>query len=232
MNQGAAAALSISVVLTAILPHIPYARFISLPLLWFSTLAHECGHGVTALLVGGSWRSLAMHSDASGVAVTAVSSRLGSAAVAAGGLVGPAVAAAVCFFLSRSPKGARVALGVTAALLVLLLLTKAGNLFGFVYLSACALLFGLMARYLHDEASRMAVSFLGVQLAASVFSRSDYLFVRKVNIAGNSMSSDVEHIAEALWLPYWFWGAACGAFSLAVLAVGVWGALTPTLGED
>jgi hypothetical protein len=29
-------------------------------------------------------------------------------------------------------------------------------------------------------------------------------------------------MSSALFLPYWLWGALCGAFSVAVLAVGLW----------
>jgi hypothetical protein len=35
-------------------------------------------------------------------------------------------------------------------------------------------------------------------------------------------------MAEALGGPYWMWGAVCGAFSLLVLALGVWTFLRST----
>jgi hypothetical protein len=34
------------------------------------------------------------------------------------------------------------------------------------------------------------------------------------------MPSDVSVMAQALFLPYWFWGAACGAISLLFLWTG------------
>jgi hypothetical protein len=34
------------------------------------------------------------------------------------------------------------------------------------------------------------------------------------------MLSDVGVMADALWLPYWFWGALCGALSLVFLWLG------------
>ena len=29
-------------------------------------------------------------------------------------------------------------------------------------------------------------------------------------------------MAEALFLPYWFWGGLCGLFSIAVVVLGLW----------
>jgi hypothetical protein len=29
-------------------------------------------------------------------------------------------------------------------------------------------------------------------------------------------------MSSALFLPYWFWGAACGTFSVLTLAIGGW----------
>ena len=55
---------------------------------------------------------------------------------------------------------------------------------------------------------------LAVQLALSVFSRSDYLFVKS---AGDIGISDVQAISESIGMPYWFWGIVCGRISVVVL---------------
>ena len=55
----------------------------------------------------------------------------------------------------------------------------------------------------------------------------DAIFVQ----ADVSQSSDVANMAEALFLPYWFWGAVCGAISLAVLAFGLYLYLRPVKRE-
>jgi len=59
-------------------------------------------------------------------------------------------------------------------------------------------------------------------MALSVFSRGDYLFKEHAQTGAGLMPSDVSHMAQALGGPYWVWGAACGAFSVLVLALGVW----------
>jgi membrane-associated phospholipid phosphatase len=65
------------------------------------------------------------------------------------------------------------------------------------------------------------VVFLGVQLALSVFSRADYLFTQGVSNPSGVFPSDVTRMQTALFLPYWFWGLVCGAFSVLVLIYGV-----------
>ena len=55
----------------------------------------------------------------------------------------------------------------------------------------------------------------------SVFSRGDYLFTPTADTAKGIMPSDVANIAEELLLPYWFWGAVCGIFSVVCLVVGI-----------
>ena len=62
--------------------------------------------------------------------------------------------------------------------------------------------------------------FLAVQLALSVYSRGDYLFTRAAVSSAGIGPSDVAVMAAALFLPYWFWGALCGALSLLLLYAG------------
>ena len=68
--------------------------------------------------------------------------------------------------------------------------------------------------------AQTVVILLAVQLALSVFSRSDYLFTRTALTSAGRRPSDVAVMADALFLPYWFWGASCGALSVAILFLG------------
>lgn len=214
--------LGVSIVVTAFLYLVPYGRTLAYPLMLLSTLAHELGHGVTALLVGGSFERFVMWPDGSGMAVwSGEPSRLRAAAVAAGGLVGPAVAAALAFTFGRTARGARHTLTAVAVILAVALLLVVRNLFGGVFviilLAACL----ATARKASDEIAQLVLVFLAVQLALSVFSRGDYLFTPVAETASGFMPSDVGQIAAALFLPYWFWGAVCGGISVLVLGYGV-----------
>jgi hypothetical protein len=213
--------LAISVGVTVALFYVPYGHTIGFPLVLMSTVAHELGHGIAGILVGGSFESMQIHADASGVAFTSgYDGRFARAIVAAGGLVGPACAAAIAFGLARRARSAQIGLVVIGAMLVLSVPLVVRNLFGVVYvlaLGAVLLGIGLRAR---ASIAQLALLFVAVQLALSVFSRSDYLFVGNAEIGGTVMRSDVGAMAEALLLPYWFWGGVCGLFSIVVLVAG------------
>lgn len=210
--------LGASVALTLALYWIPYGYIFVYPLLLLSTLAHEMGHGLMAELVGGDFDRFLLWSDGSGLAMYRGSpSRIGQALVAAGGLIGPAIAAALLFRLARTATHARRIFYGIGVVLLILALFYVRSLFGFFFVAGLVLLSLVLGRFSTDEMAQLLLVFVAVQLALSVFSRADYLFTRVAETGDGNHPSDVAQIAEALWLPYWFWGAACGLFSLLVL---------------
>src|SRR5688500_10454134 len=106
-------------VITVALYVVPGGDLIARPLLWLSTLVHELGHAAVTALVGGEVVSVYVFADGSGVTSgLRPEGRLAGAAVAAGGLVGPAAVAALVFALSRVPRRARVTAGVVGVVLL------------------------------------------------------------------------------------------------------------------
>lgn len=212
-----------SIVVTFLLHVIPFGGFVMYPLMLLSTLVHELGHGVTALLVGGEFEKFQMWADGSGMAHWhgAVGSG-GRALVAAGGLVGPAVLAGIGFLAARRRTAARVALAAAALALLAAQILVVRNAFGLVFVGLIvAGLTWLLVRKSAETVQTVLV-FIAVQLSLTVFSRGDYLFTDTAVTAAGDMPSDVAHMAQALGGPYWLWGLACGAFSLSVLAGGAW----------
>ncbi len=219
--KGTRAALWASVALTALLYVVPYGHIVGYPLVWLSTFAHELGHGITALLVGHDFLELRLYADGSGVAMHAGrSGRLAQALVAAGGLIGPAVAGAACFWGTTSIKRARGTLWAGAIIGGLVLVLYVRSLFGAVFVASLVALMVWMARR-GGEAARILLAFLAIQLAMSVFSRGDYLFTQHAVTEAGTMPSDTEVMAQALLLPYWFWGLLVGALSVWILLQGV-----------
>lgn len=217
----ARAVFVVSLLLTVVLYALPEARVFAYPLLLLSTLVHELGHGVAALFAGGQFVAFELNSDGSGIAHLAVpESRLVRAFVAAGGLVGPAFAAALSFLFGRRPGPSRIFLAVLSAGLLVALVLVVRNVFGWIFVASFALALGLIAWKAGARASQVTLVFLGTQLGLSVYSRGDYLFSATANTLEGTVPSDVASMADALLLPYWFWGVVCGALSVMALVFG------------
>ncbi len=213
--------LLLAVVVVIAMHHLPFGGFITYPLMLLDTMAHEMGHGLTALLVGGRFDSLALFTDGSGVAHCASPTGWSQALVSAGGLLGPCVAAFVALVLGRWQRGARfclVASGI-GLFVSLVLFVRAGTAWIFLIPVAAALLWlGLKAS---GQTARLALLFLSTELSLLVFTRSDYLFTPSATIGGQTMTSDVGNMAAVLGGPYWLWGVLVALASLATLAAGL-----------
>lgn len=201
---------------------VPEGRLLVWPLVLLSTLVHELGHGLTALVLGGHFAGLYIWPDASGVALYAANfGRLRHAAVAAGGLLGPPLFAYALFVAGRHPRNARRALGAVAVVFMLVLLLWARNLFGMLFIGGLILALGWISRRGSPRFAQFSSVFLGVQMALSVFSRGDYLFMREAVTAQGAGPSDTSQIAQALYLPFWFWGALIALLSIWLLWHGL-----------
>lgn len=215
--------LWISIGLTAALYVIPFGFWVAYPLTLFSTLVHELGHGLTAIATGGTFVELTVSADTSGVAATtAGAGDIGIALRAAGGLVGPAIFAAIGFAASGRERGARVFIGAVTLVFAVVLALFVRQPFAIVFVGLVVAGLGWITIRASESTRQIAAVFLSVQMALSIFSRGDYLFTDVAHLAGGDMPSDVAHMAGALGGPYWLWGMACGAFSVAVLWIGAW----------
>lgn len=215
--------LLLSIGLTVALYAVPALHWVALPLLYLSTMVHEMGHGFAALLVGGQFHELRMYSDGSGVApVGGITSDVGRAVVMAGGLVGPAIAAALGLGFGGRPRAARAFLAAVGVVLVLALLLWTRNRFAFLFVGGVAAVCLFMAVQPRAELAQLFLVFLCVQLALSVYSRGGYLFTEVAQTGEGQMPSDVAQMADALGGPYWLWGGICAAASIAALIGGAW----------
>jgi hypothetical protein len=212
-----------SVAVTLLLYYVvPYGRVIARPLLLLSTLVHELGHGVAAVITGGDFVDFRMWWDGSGVARhSGGSGRFTRAFIAAAGLLGPAFMAALGLWLGRKPARAKKTLAVFGVLLLVALALVVRGAFGMVFVAVVAALLLLIGLKGSARVAQTTLLFVASQLALAVFSRADYLFTATAQTGGGSMPSDVGQMSEALFLPYWFWGAVCALLSLGLLALGV-----------
>lgn len=220
--------LLMSIAVTLALYLVPFGRYLARPLLLLSTLAHELGHGLTALMLGGRFERLEMWASGAGIAHLDLAGfgRIRQGLTLAGGLMGPSVAAALCFTLGKTGQGARWCLIGVGLLLVAVEILVMRNLFGFLFAGVVAAACLFAGARCSPATAQWVVLFLGVELALSVFSRADYLFKRNAANPSGIYPSDVMQMQWALFLPYWLWGLVCGAFAVLVLLYGlrtVWG---------
>jgi hypothetical protein len=201
---------------------LPYGQQLLYPLTLLATYAHEMGHGLTALLTGADFDQMLLHADGSGVAVWRGNpGRLASALIAAGGLAAPTFAGVALLLISRKPRYARSVLAVLSVLLLVSMAVWTRSAFGVVFLLAVAVTLGLAAKALPDAAAAFVLHLIAATLCLSWFNNLGYMFSAQAIVNGVAMPSDSAVIAQALWLPYWFWGGVVAALSLAVTALAV-----------
>lgn len=200
---------------------LPWGAWALYPFTLLATYVHEMGHGLTALLVGGEFRSMVLHPDGSGTAYFTRSGRLASTAVAAGGLVGPSVLGGALLAASRRPRAARWLLLAGGLIMAASLVLVVRNAFGLVFVGAVAALLVVLVRT-KPAWCPFALQILAVQMALSIFRDVDYMFSPGGVVNGVPRVSDSGVMAEALFLPYWFWGALTAGIAFAALALGAW----------
>lgn len=221
-GNSATLALLIAAAATLLLYLVPALHRLAWPLILISTLVHELGHGLAALVCGGRFETLDIWSDASGAAkFSGAFSAPTSALIAAAGPLAPPLAAVGLFFGARRPRAAHIALGVLAVALALVALVWVGAWFGRIFVSGLAGLFALIAWRGGATLAQVACAFLGIQLSLAAFSRADYLFTSVAHTGAGLMPSDTQQMANALWLPFWFWGGLVALVSLVILGLGL-----------
>lgn len=212
-----------AVIISVGLSFVPSGRYALYPFALLSTWAHEMGHGVTALLVGGSFDHLELYSNLGGVAYSrGASGAIRGPLVSAGGLLGPAVLGGLIVVLGARRATARRVLLVLALLLVVSLVLWVRNAFGAAGVAGLAVGLGAIAWWAPEGVRLVVTQLCGIQLCLGSLSSFDYMFTKQFERDGKVMLSDTQAIAEHLLLPYWVWGTIIAGLSLAILASAFW----------
>jgi len=213
-------AFVVAVALSLVLPRLPFGRNLLYPFALLSTWAHELGHGVTAVLVGGRFDRLEVHSNLNGLAYSSRVGPLGQAIVAAGGLLAPAAAGGLVIVLGSRPETAPWVLTGLAAVLVASVLLVVRNGFGWMALSAMGAGLVAIALYAPVELRIFIAQLIGIQFAFASWGSLNYMFTKSfIGTDGRRINSDTQNIAQVLILPYWFWGAIIALISLSIVAL-------------
>lgn len=212
--------LAVIAVASVILWQTMIGSLLLYPFTILATWFHEMGHGVAAMLTGSSFERLLIFPDGSGVAQSmrpADASGLTNALIAASGPLGPAIAGSLLIIASRTDKATRAALTVVGLALIVSTVIWVRTLTGWLVLPALGIAILALAWRGSAAQQRFGIQLLGVQACISVWQQFGYLFSSGGNIGGELHRSDTSAIADALLLPYWFWGAAISAVIVVLL---------------
>jgi Peptidase M50B-like len=203
---------------------IPFGRMLMYPFTLLGTWVHETGHGLAALAMGGSFASLDVFADASGLAHVTHPPGIATAVVAAGGLMAPPLAGALILIVARGPRRSRGLLAVLGLLLAVSLVCSVRSLAGWIGMPLVAGLFLAVARFGGPRECMWLAQFTGLRMAVDTVTRVDYLFTANVIVDGKPLPSDISNLSSALGGNYLLWGSLLAGCSFALVAVGAYAA--------
>lgn len=207
-------------VITIVIWHIPNGKLIFYPFTILGTWFHEMGHGIAAMVLGGSFNKLVLYPNGSGLAQ--FSHNFGNIKLgltAAAGPFGPTVAGALLIIASSGRKSTKAALIMLSAIMILscIIWIRPVISVGFLVILLLSLITGYIGLKSRYSIQTVILQFLGVQSFASVYISIGYLFSTGGIIGNAQYYSDTQVMADNLLLPFWFWGAAIIAFSLVMI---------------
>lgn len=208
-------------VLVIIRSLVPYGDQILYPFTLFATWIHEMGHGITGLMLGGTFTKLEIFLNGSGLAHGAVSPGWPEAARAAGGLIAPPLFGAVILATARGPKRSTIVLWTIAGVLALTIPIWVRSATGFIALPLVAMFVALVALRADPDIRQILAQLLGLFMGLDTITRIDYLFSSTAKIQGEELPSDVAIIADAVGGHYLFWGGLLAGLSLVLLVIGL-----------
>ena len=213
--------LALAGLATAVLSQLPFGSTILYPFSLLGTWFHEMGHGLTCLVLGGSFKSLEIFANGSGVAHNSyatlfLGNRVGQALISSGGLLGPSFVGAWLIISGRTQKMSKITLIILSFAMIASAFIWIRTGIGFVMILSIGIVSALISIKAPQGFVRFFVQFIGVQACISAFQTWDYLFMGKAVINGQEFTSDTGKIAEKLWLPYWFWGILIAIIAILV----------------
>lgn len=221
MNQRPAISILLAAALiTIVLWQFPFGKLVLYPFTVLAVWFHEMGHGLMAMAMGGAFQKLEIWPDGSGLATYQYPASMGAlrrALIAAGGPLGPPLAGALLILSARRPDLTYWALVILGVVLLVSAVIWVRTAFGFAMVTVFGVLTLAVAHYATAWGQNFIVQFLGVQACVSTYHQLNYLFSSHATVDGRRMPSDTGQIAEALWLPHWFWGALLAVTSAALL---------------
>lgn len=215
------AALAASVIIGNFVPFGSTALY---PFTLMATWVHEMGHGMAAMLVGGSFDSLDVFADASGLAHCQYAPGPRAGVVSIAGMLAPPLVGALVLAFARGPRRARIALAAISIAMLVSCAVWVRSIAGWIAVPLVALAIGAFALWGSPRERMIAAQFVGLRLAVDTVTRIDYAFSREAIVHGVPHRSDVAAITEAWGAVLPVWSLLIAFSSFALVALGLWAA--------
>ncbi len=179
-------------------------------------LMHESGHAAATLLTGGSVERIAISPNEGGVTYSLYApSLLRQIIISSAGYIGSTVSGCVLLWIAARAKEGRWPLIALAAWCGLVAVLYVRDGFTLVFVGACALALGLLAKFGASWLRRTVLVFLAAfSCSYALYDIRDDL----LHLTGPG-GSDADALARATFIPAIVWGVAWGLLSIALVAV-------------
>ncbi|NJM08773.1 M50 family metallopeptidase [Candidatus Gracilibacteria bacterium] len=226
-HPGPGALVSAAAFSALLLTIIPWFWPLAYPLRLLTTLIHELGHGLAALLTGGRFVRFVVFADGSGLAFTAGGWRW---LIIPAGYIGVALCATALIMLGRNVRSSHRTLLVLGAVIALCtLFFGVPTIFSAQMLAGLLTVFsGLLMGCLLVWAGLRAgqalavylVNLLAFYLGLSAF--SDIATLVALSTDGRPQQTDAEAMAQVTFLPAALWAVAWGVLAALLLGSALW----------
>jgi len=180
------------------------------------------GHGLTALMVGGTFEYLEIYENGGGVAYLTMGgsylpSNIAQAFSAAGGLLGPVITGGILIASAKYHKSSMIVLRLLITLMILSLLLWVRSFWGIAVLSGYITILIGITFLKSRRVEVITILFLGVQSVLSTYLQLDYLFTKQFERNGAVQISDTQSIAQNTFGAYWLWAIVIALLSAYLL---------------
>ena len=207
---------------------VPYGNIILYPFYLLSTWFHEMGHSITAMFFGSWYNPVTVDFSGAGLTRHMVQGNIGRAFVAAGGLLGTPIVGGILILFGKTAKRAKIGLSILSVIMlvscvVLMLIPtiisfSLETMVGGLSIAVMGVGIFFIARKAKPKVQQFIIQFIGASAGLFTISRREYLFIDEIPGSYPTAISDVGHISDALFLPYWFWGGLI--FGLSIIIMG------------
>lgn len=187
------------------------------PFRLLATWVHELGHGLGAIISGGSFEQMIITPRFSGLAHTFSGSDFERVVVLLTGLLGPAIAGGLMLILTRRFGHSRPALLILAAALFATLVLWAGDNFTRISVLGFALVVSVIAVKASPLIRSVSAHIIALAFCLNAVADFSYFFMNSSSLEINGGKSDTTALADIIGGPHIFWALVPSILSIIIL---------------